>query len=537
MSDLTLALILASVSTPEQAADKKQSLDTQERDLRGIAAERNWGVMAVLRIPGFSRNYLSWEECAEDMLKNGITAMVDLKRYTEQHAYHVFMVRDADRFGRTQSLIMQIAETICIRHRLKIYSQIDNTLVEGEASRFWAAMTGLRSAGEMDKKKLYRETGMDKRAALGFHENRTPWYQRTIHDEETGDALRVELREEYRYIWDAVFKVIVEERVGFGQVEKVLHERYQIVHPVTGRPFTYKSIYSVLCLNPAAWGHRFRGRRANIRNGYGGMSGEWVYDRDVPPPKEITMYYDVLPAIYTGQQADDMRDELRRRRQIRGGSKPTNPTTFSGLVVCDYCDGHMVYVNKGRINWRAYRCQTHDRFKFGGPDCPTQPKIIRFEKLVDWLRPFLEQLLAGAPLEEMFPSPALNAEHDLASVEQQMEAVAAEKTRLVERLGLIPDSMLQDYQRQMQQVAERADALTERYQILKSATHAQNHDGQIAALSELSSVGLDGFWAWDSGRQQQLLKRVFGRWKIIVADGEVVGVEQAGRRASRRTSP
>lgn len=523
-----LALILAAVSTPEQAADDKQSLETQERDLRAIAEGRGWQVMGVLKIPGFSRSYYSWDECAQDMLAQGITAMADLKRLTEQHAYDVFMVRDADRFGRTQSLIMQVAETICIRHRLKIYSQIDNTLVEGEAARFWAAMTGLRSAGEMDKKRLYYKNGMDKRAENGFHQGVTPWFHRTIHDEESGKPLRVEVREEYRYIWDAVYKSLVIDRVGFKRLEKHLLDAYQIVNPQTGAQFRAHAIYDVLCKNPAAWGHRVRGLRDHIRK-HGDQAGEWMYNREVPPPADIRMYYDVLPPIYTGQQAQDMIDELRRRQGQIGGTRPTNPSPFTGLLVCYHCGRYLVYTHKKHINWYVYRCQTHELRHTYDMDCAATRRSIPLKKVRAWLTPFLEQLLAGQPLEEAFPSSTSSAEQELAAIEQQIEAITAEKTRLVERLGLIPDSMLQDYQRQMQAVADRAEALTKRQHELKIVASAQNRGGQIAAMNELAQIGVEDFWLLESGRQQQLLKRLFGKWRIIVSDGEVVGVAQVSR--------
>jgi len=429
---------------------------------------------------------------------------------------------------------MQIAETVGMKMGKNIYSQM-NGLVTPDHCRMWAMMAGYTAAAEMDKKRIYHQHGMEKRASLGLHGGTTPWFHRTVRDPDNGRALRVELREEYRYIWDAVFKVIVTERVGFGYVERDLFEKYQIVNPVTGRPFRLKAIYEVLCMNPSAWGHRYQGKKLHKRNHEGGLSGEWVYDRTVPPPDDIKLHYDVLPAIYTGQQAAAMIDELRRRKDIQGGGKPTHPSTFAGLVVCDYCDNHMVYTQKVEKNWQTYRCQTHDRLKFAPhmPDCPCKPKVIRFQKLVDWLRPFLEKLIAGESLDTLFPLPASTVEDDIASLEQQLMAVTAEKTRLVERLGLIPDSMLQDYQHQMQQVAERADALQGRLNTLRTVNQSHNRGSQVAARDDLLRIGLDAFWALDAGQQQQILKRLFARWRIIVADGEVIGVAQAGRRSSR----
>ena len=527
------ALILASVSTPEQAADEKQSLDAQERDMREIAARYNWQIFDVLRIPGFSRDYISWEECAQDMLKEGVTALVDLKRYCEQNAFDVFMIRDADRFGRTQSLVMQIAETIGRKMHKSIYSQIDG-LIEPENCRMWAMLAGYRAAGEMDKKLLYYRTGMEPRAERGLHDGTTPWFQRTIRDPENGKALRVELREDYRYIWDAVFKALVVERIGFGYLEQVLFERFQIIDPRSGRPFRRHAIYDVLCMNPSAWGHRYRGKKRHKRNKEGGLSGEWVYDRNVSPPDDIKLYYDVLPAIYTGQQAADMMDELRRRREIRGSMKPTHPSTFSGLLICDYCGNHLVYNNRPEKNWRAYRCQTHERHRMGAEqDCACKPKSIRFEKLEAWLRPFLEQLIAGVSVDTMFPLPSSTAENDLAALEQQVAAVETEKTHFIERLGLIPDSMLPEYHRQMQQLAERSDQLQSRLNTLKTVSHSQNRSGQLAALNDLIHIGADAFWELEAGRQQQILKRLFATWRIIVADGEVVSVAQTSKHPRR----
>lgn len=526
-----LALILTSVSTPEQAADSKQSLDTQERDLRAVAAQRGWQVLDVLRIPGFSRDYISWEECAQDMLKQGITALSDLKRYCDEKAFDVFMVRDADRFGRTQSLIMQIAETICIRHRLKIFSQIDNTLVEGEAARFWAAMTGLRSAGEMDKKRLYHHNGMERRAENGFHETNTPWFHRTIHDPDTGQAQRVEVREEYRYIWDAVYKALVEDRISFVRLENVLFEKYQIVSPLTGKPFASRTIYNILCVMPAAWGHRVRGLRTyRLEHGRQSPYGEWVYDPAVPPPPGIKLYYHVFDPIYTGQQADNVRDELRRRTSISGGSRTTHPSTFSGLVVCDYCDAHIPYVSRNNNTWRVYRCQTHDKFAFTGHDCAAQIKLIHFSTLTEWLTHFLEDLLSGTPFDAAFPSERSSVEAEIAAVQQNLEAVTVEKTNLIERLGLIPESMLQDYQTRMRAVAERAEALNARLLHLRQQHKSQDQSGQMRALQDIDQIGLDAFFALEEGRQQQMLKRLFGQWRILVADGAVVGVAIAGLR-------
>lgn len=530
-----LALILTSVSTPEQAADSKQSLDTQERDLRAIAAEHGWKVLDVLRVPGFSRDYISWDECAQDMLKQGITAFADLKRYCDARAFDVFMVRDADRFGRTQSLVMQIAETIGMKLGKNIYSQM-NGLVKPDNCRMWAMMAGYTAAAEMDKKKLYHHNGMEKRAERGFHESITPWFHRTVHDEETGKSLRVEVREDYRYVWDIVYQVIVNERVGFPGIEKYLFERYQLVNPTTGRPFYNFAIYNFLCNNPAFWGHRMRGKAAYKRKMKRAMPiGEWIYNPDMPPPDGIKMVYDAFPAVYTGQQAEAMKAELRRRAEMVGSRRPNNSAAFSGLVVCDYCHHHMIHLHKLSTGWRVMRCTVSQKL-YLDHTCQSQRKSIPYGDLVAWMKEKLEQLIAGQPLDSVFPLPTQTVDDELITLEQQIEAVQQESTQLMARLGLIPDAMLPEFQRQMQAVAERAAALNTRHHELKTQQQTVDRRGQITALHDIDKIGLDAFWRLDESRQQQLLKLLFGKWRIIVADGEILGAAIVGRRGGRSTT-
>ena len=524
------ALILVSVSTPDQAQDKKQSLRTQERDLRAIADQRGWQVMTVLRIPGFSRDYVSWEECERDMLAADppLTAMRELRLLTDQRAYDVFMVRDADRFGRTQSLIMQIAETICIRQRLKIYSQIDNMLVEGETARFWSAMTGLRSAGEMDKKRVYHEAGMDDRAKRGFYESHTPWYHRTAHDPETGEAVRVEVREEYRYIWDTVFDLVVNERIGFTLLEKHLKDDYGIVNPLTGKQFPGYTIYKLMYGSPGFWGHRAR----KIRPDHGQqhkVRGEWTFDETIAPPGEIRIWRDVLPPIYTGAQAEQIKAELRRRKEMRGGRKPGDLSPFAGLLVCDYCHYHLVYQGNSKKRWLAYRCVTkdHEKWDINRRICTAQLKSISLETVRAYVTSVIQQCATADGMARYFKPPdAHDLEWQLAHVDDQLQAAQQEARRLVDRLALVPDELLNLHRDKMRTVTDTVSTLQARREKLAASVRQIEMADQQRALDDILKIGLEKLWTLPNSTIHQMLHRWLGNWRMVVADGEVIGFKQ-----------
>lgn len=527
------AIILVSVSTPEQAQDKKQSLRTQERDLRAIAEQRGWDVIAVLKIPGFSRDYISWEECERDMLAANppITAMRELRVMTEQRAYDIFMVRDADRFGRTQSLIMQIAETICIIRRLKIYSQIDNTLVEGEAARFWAAMTGLRSAGEMDKKRVYHDHGQDERAKQGFYENRTAWYHRTVYDPTTGKELRVEVKEEYRYIWDAVFEVLVNQRIGFPKVEFVLMEQ-GILDPETGKRFKPHTIHRLMYAQPSFWGHRAR-KIKPTRGEQHPRQGAWTFDPSQPPPEGVRVWRDVLPPIYTGEQASALIAELHRRKGMIGGRKPGKVSPFSGLLVCDYCHWPMIY-QELRI-YKTYRCTSSQRVWEGRQSCQAQLKSVQRHDVQAFVHDLIKQCADGDRIFEVFAPPKSdNNAEQLALIAGQIQELELEARRMVDRIAIVPEEMLGMHRDKMRSLNTSLNSLQAKHDRIKRELVNPSRIDQQEALKNIMEIGLEHFWQLPDAAIHQHLTRLFGSYRMIVSDGEVIGVKLIAPRV--RTS-
>ncbi len=528
MTKQPIALILAAVSTPEQATDDKQSLDTQENELRAIAHTRAWHVERVLRIPGFSRDYLSWEECAAEMQAEGISAMTDLKRMTENHDYDIFMVRDADRFGRTQALVMQIAETICIRHNLRIYSQMDNQLIEGLQSRFWAAMAGLRVAGDQDKRKKYRQDGMDRRAQRGLPTApRTPFTHIVLRDA-NGKAIKSIVDENKRHLFDDIFRVFVTRRVAYQKIEKVLFEEYGHASPF-GDAYHPNTIYSTLT-NPFTHGHSALHYK-NAAN-YSDV-GEWRFKSGYPVPAGVTIYYNTHQPVWTGEPFERIFAEFQRRQSIRGSASPARARMFAGLLLCGECGYNLVYAKDG------LRCMSHYNVSATRPDC-TQFNWVPETRLQAWFHERLLQLMQTHDWSALFMSPQTNTRstaEQLDEMDRDIRRIEAQIMRVIDdRAQQDIAAVIEMYQKRLTALGEQLERLRQQrdaleYEVLNDAQTVQQRD---YTLNELVQIGLLNFWQLPHPQINQLLHRLLGKRRLVALDGAIIATQDAPHRTNRK---
>jgi hypothetical protein len=73
----------------------------------------------------------------------------------------------------------------------------------------------------------------------------------------------------------------------------------------------------------------------------------WAFDRSVETPPGVIIEYGTNLAVYTGEQAEIVQAELRRRFEIiRGKTRPHNTKMFTGLLLCGYCGYYMIAVTE-----------------------------------------------------------------------------------------------------------------------------------------------------------------------------------------------
>jgi hypothetical protein len=112
--------------------------------------------------------------------------------------------------------------------------------------------------------------------------------------DDKGRAVTLVVDESRRRLLDDLAAVFL-EGYAFEEVEKQLYERFGHINQRTGKRFA-ASMTRKLLYNPYFWGHAALGHN-------GKASGAWVYDLDLEPPPDVTIYRNTHPPAYTGDLA------------------------------------------------------------------------------------------------------------------------------------------------------------------------------------------------------------------------------------------
>ena len=110
------AVIVAAVSTPEQAAADRESLPEQLRDCREACERHGWRITREIVIPGHSREYWSLAELCADCPE--YQELVDL---VEAESVNLVVCMRLARLCRTVPLLTQLTD-LCARHQAQIYA-------------------------------------------------------------------------------------------------------------------------------------------------------------------------------------------------------------------------------------------------------------------------------------------------------------------------------------------------------------------------------------------------------------------------------
>jgi DNA invertase Pin-like site-specific DNA recombinase len=102
-----------------------------------------------LIVPGFSRRYYNLPEFAAALYKEKDNdAGHRLLRHIRERSFDVFVCRDADRFGREQSLVSEVIARI-IDSGARIYT-LNEGWIDAQHYRMVSALTGVRAASYVD---------------------------------------------------------------------------------------------------------------------------------------------------------------------------------------------------------------------------------------------------------------------------------------------------------------------------------------------------------------------------------------------------
>ncbi|MDL1924358.1 hypothetical protein FBQ95_17275 [Chloroflexi bacterium CFX3] len=521
------ALIWIAVSTQEQASEDKASLAQQEADAIKFAEQNAWQIVDILRVPGHSRHYFTLAECIADADAVGVSAFRRLRDFIESRGFDVLIVRDGDRIARRASMYSEIIGKI-IQAGARVYSFVDGW-VDQHNYLMHCAMVGYRAEQDVANITRKYKMGIAKRIERGLNYNKVPASHRVIYDPTNGKPLRMELNPASQPLFDALYELVVEQRISFSMLPFPMAER-GFINPATGLRFN-KNVFYALLYAPPTWGHMAMGYRRERRKG---KLGAWVFDESVPLPEGAIIFRNVIPAVYTGERAEAMRAELMRRADIRGRRRPRHHYPFSGLLQC-VCGKNMAiqmrrWTNKRGIShhYKSYYCP------FGRPSigsrnirfelCPNNAGI-REERVREYFELLLQQIADGADF-----LPRVQSKDDTDDLRRTVITLERQIERLIDLQSGAPRETEAIYTKQIQQKAEQLK--TARLELLKRQ-HAQATD-QIRqqsfeqAAEDIIRIGLESFWQLGADEINQRLHRLMGKYRLVVENKQIIGIAIKG---------
>jgi DNA invertase Pin-like site-specific DNA recombinase len=508
------AILWVAVSSGAQAEEEKESLPEQERRLREIAADRGWQIVDLITVPGHSRVYFNYPEFAAAAAAEGMSDPARMFEHWKRRDFDVFACVAGDRFGRSASIFNEVVERT-YDAGAQVFT-IRDGLIERGNENTWAVMASYAASSEVRELKRRYQFGMNRRAAEGKPLSPRVRFSHQIIRDARGKAVTMVVREELRPLFNDIATILL-ERVAWTALERVLFERYGHVAD-NGKPFPMYALYHLLNA-PSFWGNSARHAPADCR-------GDWVFDEGAPVPEGVTVYYGTHEAVYTGELAEAVKAELRRRRALRGSARPDTQYPLSALFACDECGYKLAWTNSnGR--WRGARCNTAYVHRPYTTEPCAQRQHMPEPYALDYMRQLVTLIVTTGDVQTALASLATPEPPDeTPELERQLAQLEAEGHTLIQNQLRAPASMSRLYEEQIDVLGTRIEAVRERLTAAKQrqpsdAVRASRH----AALTELQALG-EVFWQQSPGKVNQVLRRVFAGWVFMVRDGAICGVQR-----------
>ena len=513
------ALVVCAVSTPEQDADDKESMRAQERDGLAWCEKEFCEVIDVVRIPGFSRSFLTFRELMEAAEAKGEFGPTRFWEHLQSKDFDVMVVRATNRFNREQSLNSEVMARV-IRAGATIYSFIDGHIHKGNY-RGMSAITGYRDSVEIDEFKKKRVTGIIGRAKKGLPvSGNPPMSHRVVFDPATGEELRLELREEFAALWHHLAAILL-ENVPYLELERELFKRWGFGRG--NRVYPPLKMHWML-FNAMFWGNnviRWQDRTQPY------WKGVWIFDPSIPAPDGVEMFWDTHEPVYTGELAELIKAELRRRTDVKNGMAKSHGTSkFTGLVACERCHNGFAYArrHRGDITHTYLVCSTTRESKRLGMKCENTG-VIREERVQEWLNKHLKDWLKKGLVD-------IKLHNDKQDTAKQLKGLRASSGRLENRLSNLldliadaDDDLRADYRGKIRTTKDELERCKQQLQQLEAKDRDFQRRAQIQSiqLKRIEDIGLEAFWQLEPLAINQALRALLDYARLVVDERHIIG--------------
>jgi hypothetical protein len=499
----------------DRAGRDKISLEEQLRAITQRANEENWDLFEVLTLPGVSRS-------DPDIIKMFIgnePKFAPYRRFrelTNNKGYKVLITYDFARLGRSKSLFTYIAEN-AIASRAKVCVIQSGMMDENDQDlqiplgSIWAT-AGLKRAKDM------WNAAMDRKAETGWPTSgKLLISHRYVYDKDH-HLIGCEINPEMRPMLDNLAEVLC-NGYSWSDISRELFRR-GFGSPSTNQPYDRLLLWRMLN-NPYFWGHSARH--------YLNEWGAWAYDRDIPPPDGVKLHYDTHEPVYTGEQAEAVKAALRIPSNWKGGARRQGQYRFAALLVCWGCGASLrvhtsPHYKRTGTGYCTYTCATRWipslAYKCTLPSATKLPE----KKAIA----YMDSLLAHWEQTTNYELPVLedsrNKANDVAVLRRRLSDL---ERRINEAVSLQVDAdeaARPAYTAKVRQLSEeKRDVLQELVSLQDSVESREIVQDRVSVIESIKEMGRVAFWAQDPPLINRALRRIFGKHRLIVLNGEIQG--------------
>lgn len=506
-------IIWVAVSSPEQAADDRESIPDQIRRQQERADRNGWLVIDQIVIEGFSRRFYTFAEFAEAAAAAGHTDALRMYDHWTAKDFDILSCRDLSRLGREQSILSEvIARTIDAG---AVILPLDEAAVDSTNYRMTGGVSGIMSAQHIDNMKRGRDMGMKGRAARGHKISRvTPMFYL-----EDSDGILYPDRERYQRLFDDISELFL-KGTSFEQIPYELETRGH-VSPITGHRF-HKQLVRRILLTSRTYGHAEYNRTGRKRGSTTIRAELWVTGRYDAPP-DVFFKRDVTEPIWAGQEREDIIDELERRYNgIRGASRPYNTYALSRICVCETCGRFMSVqrTNPHRKTIGYYVVCHNGRLHRNGCD---NNRMVRF----DLIESYIDGIIRAITQDASYLATDAPERSRIPLIDRDIDRLSLRINNLIELIADAPPTARPDFQAKIDALSSQRDALrAERIRAAASEREAEYTRRQ--RVSAIEVLGTRSIWDLPGTQANQLLRKLLGVYRLKCNDGDVTGLRVIG---------
>lgn len=484
-----------------------ESMADQHRDNVAIAAQLGGEVVAVLQVPGYSREYNSLEA-----IRGEVSAYAELERIIRQRGADVLVFRDWDRLGRTPALILQVAQE-CWAAGIALYNRaMPPQSLDPGRQRFdignllMASFGAWRSGAEMATLRERHRAGMITRTKRGQFPKVPIWGWLYVYDAQGNRSIHID-EEAARIIRYVFLECLVKRGWSYQRIAEDLNQRGWT-------------------RNDTPWeSGNVHGLSKYIRQ-YAGIAVLNERSRTGRPVIEAPAAW---PAIFTEAEMRSIQDEIAGRAP--SGRRHVSGRLFSRVARCDECGAWLTVnaVHRSAITGEEmvrYRCGRHGIAEKGGQrGKPCRGSHIAETKLLTAIRKrvvWLAQPENRAATLSHLPSRTNQILHYIEQTEAEIAEMETKRARLVRAyvdLGAISEG---EFREQSERLHEQAERLRNQLENLHGdRVKAADDDRMGDRLAEIADQGMT-MLAAETQEANAWLRRHF---VVYVRDNDVFAIE------------